>query len=323
MTRKCFYHKYCSDGLAAAWCVKMKYSDCEIIGVTPQQNSLDEALYKKQKVIFVDVCPSEKVLKNVYSKAKSITILDHHKTYEKMVKQVNKKHEEKEKKKYGDKVDKKRKKIDLVFDLNRAGCQIAWDHYNKKSKSRPWFLDYIADRDMWKFNLKNSKLINMALYDKRLINFISFDRMYNMSEKDTKKLIDEELLPYASIIESRNQHNLQQAARFSLKAEMNINGKKYNCWLGAIEGSLKSEFGNMLCAKKFKNGELPDFAAIWRYDPKSGEWWIALRSDSKRTEVDKICEAVDEKGGGHAAAAGFTIYPNSHLKDYFVVVDDI
>jgi oligoribonuclease NrnB/cAMP/cGMP phosphodiesterase (DHH superfamily) len=44
--------------------------------------------------------------------------------------------------------------LHVIFDMNRAGCQIAWDyfHYNLENNTpdiRPWFLDYIADGDLW------------------------------------------------------------------------------------------------------------------------------------------------------------------------------
>lgn len=49
-----------------------------------------------------------------------------------------------------------------VLDDNRSGAGIAWDYFHP-GEDRPWLVDYVEDRDLWRFNLPNSKAVNAAI----------------------------------------------------------------------------------------------------------------------------------------------------------------
>ena len=51
--------------------------------------------------------------------------------------------------------------VKYELDIKLSGCQLAWNHFYP-DLLRPWFLEYISDRDLWKFELENSKEINEA-----------------------------------------------------------------------------------------------------------------------------------------------------------------
>ena len=107
-------------------------------------------------------------------------------------------------------------------------------------------------------------------------------------------------------------------AYFAFEAKMNYNNNTYRIWLGGnIVPSLRSELGNALCTKSFKDGTLPDFSATWQYDPKSDEWWISLRGVSSRSP-DLSAMSKSFGGGGHILAAGFTIKSVKGLKEVFI-----
>lgn len=316
-SRVCFYHKGCPDGIASAWCIKRKYpySECNFVGVPPAVNELDESLYKKKRVYFVDVCSSEKVLKKVYEKAKSVTILDHHKTYKEML----------------DKFDTNayNTKIKVIFDMNRAGCQMAWDYIEenikrklkkKENPIRPFFIEYIADRDLWKFSLENSKLVNTGLHD---MGYMCFDKMDEMYEKwvskSDKKFLTDTVIPRARITEEKNNKDIDIAVRYANRGKIDIDGKIYNVWLTSSPRHLRSDICNKLAKKQFSDGTQPDFAVNWTYDFPTKQWWISTRTVKNDIDLAKLCANFSD-GGGHAKAAGFTIPSDSTLNDYFVYV---
>ena len=316
MTLTCFYHKNCTDGITAAWCVRREYPNANFIPLWPSQDRVDEKHYKGKDVYFVDVCTEGKLLKKICSKAKSVIILDHHKTYKDILEKFDTK--------------KCKAKVEVVFDMSRAGCQIAWDYIEcevkgqsrsrKKSKNRPFFVNYVADRDLWQFKLKDSKLVNTALYDLGYIKFEKLDELYKIWEKDKhQQLIDDELIPYAKIVDSINEKAIGMAMRYANKAEMKIKKKSYSVWLTSVPGHLKSETCNRLCSKKFKNGKEPDFSINWQHDYPTGQWWISARA-SKNINLTEVLK--DLGGGGHPLAAGFTIPEGKTLKDYFTYQKD-
>jgi uncharacterized protein len=297
----CYYHRGCSDGLAAAWCVKMKYGNVKLIPIYPAEEKLSKSDYRKKSVIFVDVCCHEKTLKKVCKKATSVLILDHHETYKEILESF------------------KKDNLTTVFDMDRAGCQIAWDYFNKtqkhQKKKRPWFLDYIADRDLWKWELPNSKLVNIGLYHFGHITLNSFDILNNQTPKETKKFIAE-LLPGAIIIDRQNKKVIGMAARYANNVTMKVGKKTYSVWLSTISRSLKSDLGNELAMKILPNGSDPDFSAIWTYDFKSNEWWISLRGVDEKVNLSKVSKKLG--GGGHPNAASFTISGGKTLHDFFI-----
>lgn len=49
------------------------------------------------------------------------------------------------------------------FDMNRSGSQMAWDYFFPDF-ARPAMIDYIADRDLWRFKLPGSREIAAVLF---------------------------------------------------------------------------------------------------------------------------------------------------------------
>ncbi len=75
------YHgQSCSDGTCSLWCAK-QFS--EINNCYPCDAGKDPiAKFDDLNVLFVDLCPSYDYLVDLVKKAKSVTILDHHKSSE-------------------------------------------------------------------------------------------------------------------------------------------------------------------------------------------------------------------------------------------------
>lgn len=299
------YHGPCSDGTGGLWCashykpIKTRFA-CKA-GSNPTGD------YTDMNVIFVDICPKINYLLELVKVASYVVILDHHKSSQQMI-QDNK------------------EALDLIpnllieFDMERSGCQMAWDYFFE-SQSRPFFIDYMGDRDLWTWKLPDSKEVNTALFDLGYIDSYNLNKMTELMEDSETKL--KELKSIGALIELSNKRQIDIAISNAIEATMkSANGdKSYRIWLaGNINPCLRSELGNGLCLKQFKDGVMPDFSACWQYDTKSNEWWISLRGVPSRSP-DLSVLASCFGGGGHPMASGITIKPKQNskgLRDVFM-----
>lgn len=134
----CIFHASCDDGFAAAWCVRKRFGDgVEFFPGVYQKAPPDVT---GRDVVMVDFSYKRPVIEEMISKAASLTILDHHKTAEADLKDID---------------------TNVVFDMNRSGAGIAWDYFHKEP--RPEFINYIEDRDLWRKKLAFGDEFTIAL----------------------------------------------------------------------------------------------------------------------------------------------------------------
>jgi hypothetical protein len=161
-----FYHGNCADGMGAALAYYVSKGTAEF---QPCYYGIDincDGIDPNTEVYFLDFVPSKEVLIKLSLEAKQITILDHHVTAQKILEEI-----------------KDNRKIHAVFDMNRSGAGITWDYFNP-GKPRPALINYIEDRDLWKFVLPYSREVNAYINSKEL-NIGSFlflrDRLNDLS----------------------------------------------------------------------------------------------------------------------------------------------
>jgi len=307
------YHNPCSDGQAGAWSVHTRFPKALYRGTTPDfkdQRTLSSDNITGRVVYFVDIMPKRDALLQVCSLAKQVVVLDHHKTNQDIVTGLS--------------LGGMPANLTIVFDMARSGCQIAWQYVNP-TEPVPWFLNYIADRDLWTWKMANSKHVNSALFN---LGYLSnFPAMTNLHQctpnaQSAKDLIETTLLPYAVTIEEYENKVLSNAASGAKQVTFHSpDGRKLPTWLGTTLPALRSELGNKLMDKPFADGSLPKLSVTWQYDYAGDEWWVSLRSSDSAADVDcsKIAQALG--GGGHPNAAGFTIRAPDNLRTYFKPVN--
>jgi oligoribonuclease NrnB/cAMP/cGMP phosphodiesterase (DHH superfamily) len=299
------YHGPCSDGVSALWCANQYLNEIEykFESIQCRAGSDPDGDFDDKRILFVDLCPSLKFIIDKCKIAKKLTILDHHKSA------IDMYHENASKLESID-------NLEIEMDPERAGCQIAWDYFFS-NKPRPWFIDYIGDRDLWKWSLTYSKEINAALFENNLIDPANPNKLTDLlSDQENKK---ENLLAQGKVILQLQKRELDVGCNKALVAEFKHKDKIYKIWLGGnISMSLRSELGNLLVNKKFPDGTNPDFAAIWVYDPKSNEWWISFRGGENSPDLSVIARELGF--GGHKMASGMTIRNGKTLQDLFKIL---
>ncbi len=313
----CVHHRGCSDGIAGAWVIKRVCPEIQLISCNAGEDPvIPEG--SGRKIVFVDVCPSKNFLRELLEKDE-VVLLDHHVTALDVIKEFD-----------------GHAKFSFVYDKERAGCQIAWDFmYGKtetlpledrlttpyKPDKRPYFINYIADRDLWKFSLPRSKDVNTGLFYGDGITLTALDALYKTVEENPEVLEEKEierLANFGEIVNKLKDKDLQITTNRATKSVLTIGDSKWNVWLVDGPYHLRSEVCASLVSKPFKDGTLPDFACFYRYDLTSNEWWIATRSKADSgINLAELCKSVG--GGGHPNASGFHIKGDKHLKDFFSV----
>jgi oligoribonuclease NrnB/cAMP/cGMP phosphodiesterase (DHH superfamily) len=295
------YHTMCSDGISALWCANYYKKINEIIackaGSNPNFNP------NNKLILFVDICPSFEYLLDISKTSKFILILDHHKSALDL---------------YNKNINNIPSNVMFNLDMNRSGCQITWDYFfpnENSSTTRPWFIDYVGDRDLWLWKLPNSKAINASLFDNEYFNPKNLDKLNELINPSTDLI--NKLKIYGDVLLKNQQKELDNSAYRAVEATITLNNKTWNIWLGNTISSLRSELGNVLANKKLSNGNLPDFSATWVYDVKSNEWWISFRGIDSSPDLSEIAGYFG--GGGHKKASGITIKDGKHLRDFFTI----
>lgn len=131
------YHGGCRDGFCAAWAISLLHPLAEFVPGYYGQAPPDVA---GREVVIADFSYPRDAMESIAASARSLTVLDHHKTAEAALSDL--------------------RGAEVVFDMNRSGAGIVWDHFNKNVSTRPWLVDYVEDRDLWRHALPESEVIN-------------------------------------------------------------------------------------------------------------------------------------------------------------------
>jgi oligoribonuclease NrnB/cAMP/cGMP phosphodiesterase (DHH superfamily) len=302
----CVYHRKCIDGISSAWIVKNYFPNITLIECAAGENLSEnielESLYQKN-VIFVDVCPPTNDEIIALSKlAKEILIIDHHITTYESLQQI-------------DNINN----LKLIFDDTKSGCQLTWEHFCKHEEI-PWFLNYIADRDLWKTTVPYSKEINTALYEEgHTKSFENLDKLYNLASKPVElEEFKEKLIKKGKILVENRNMLIMQSVRTALRCRY----KDYNIWVYTCPRHIISDVGSKLVRWRFKDSAYPDFVMTWNYDLEGHYFGLSFRSAKNTVDVHTIARELSEKGGGHRNAAGCVLKGGTELRSIFIPVEE-
>lgn len=288
----CIYHGACDDGFAAAWCVRTALRD--EVELYPGVYQKEPPPHEARDVIFVDFSYKRDVLDAMAHKANSILILDHHKTAA------------------ADMADLPRPpKLDTwieaawrgklshnlrmaaLFDMERSGAGLAWDYFIGDgsavgfsvtgSKLRRQFIDYVQDRDLWRKQLPHGDEFTIAL------------RSYPQHFDVWDELVAQG--PYPLIEEGRSIQRYYRLRVEEIKRSAyyaTLSGA--DCWIANAPYFAASEVAGELSEKT-------GFGACY-FEAEGGRYQYSLRS---RGDFDVSAIARLFGGGGHKAAAGFSV----------------
>jgi oligoribonuclease NrnB/cAMP/cGMP phosphodiesterase (DHH superfamily) len=275
----CIWHANCLDGFTSAWAVN-KYFKGEVDFVAANYGEVPPDVIGRD-VLIVDFSYKRPVLLEMASKANAITVLDHHETARIDLEDLNPLPAEWD----ADDGVFADKGIVTVFDMDRAGAGITWDFLFPK-KGRPMLVNYVEDRDLWRFKLIRTREIIASLQ--------SYEMTFDTWE-DFAKMIDDKdaIMSVAAeghaLLRKQNKEIAGMIERS--RRMMRIGG--YTVPVANLSIHI-SEAAHVLC-------ENQPFAGAY-YDGKDVRHF-SLRSRTGGVDVANI--AASYGGGGHVHASGF------------------
>lgn len=268
------YHASCMDGFTAAYAAwKLLNDAAEYI---PAQYGDAPPDVTGKDVFILDFSYKQTVMREMASKAHSVTILDHHKTAQAEIQPL---------------LDEGI--VHGVFDMHSSGAMLAWNWFHVFEEA-PDLIKHAQDYDLWRFELPDTRAIVAALYSYEK-DFRLWDEFVNEWDKPEEGLISArlKLLSDGEAILRQQERHVEAICRNA--GTRLIGGYTVPCV--NAPGFLASAVGNKLC-------QGVSFAASYFIDA-DGTGIFSLRSDENGIDVSEI--AREYCGGGHQHAAGFKI----------------
>ncbi|MBR9764727.1 MAG: phosphohydrolase [Rhodobacteraceae bacterium] len=280
-TTICIYHANCADGFTAAWCVRMALGNS--VTFVPAGYGSEPPSVLGADVIIVDFSYKWAVLERMALKARSILVLDHHKTAQADLAAMPKPAEtwEVQRANAGNPV--------ALFDMDRSGAQMAWDYFC--GGPRPFLVEVVADRDLWRWNIDQSREINAVIASHEM-TWSTWDDLDARLQADTD--IGRVAAEGEAILRAHDKM-VRQVMDVSQRRII-IGG--YDVPVAAAPYALASDTAGAMAV-----GE--PFAATYVDGPKGRAF--SLRSRAGGLDVSEI--AASYGGGGHRSAAGFLMPP--------------
>ena len=256
------YHKNCSDGFCAAWLLHKQFPKATFIPC--QYGDSVPKLEENCNLFIVDFSFDRDTLIDL-SKKHNVVVLDHHKTIEENCKGLD----------------------FCTFDMNKCGARLTFEYIERKYEKTFWqgeqkLVDYIEDRDLWKWKLPHSKEVNAAIrsypFDFEVWDTFNVAKLMDEGvaiERYRKKLIE---------------HHVKHAC------EIKLGGYKVLA-VQCSSPDLYSEIAGELTTDR-------PFGVVFCNDLKRKIRIYSLRSREGGIDVADLAKRFG--GGGHRNAAGFT-----------------
>jgi len=299
------YHKNCMDGLSSAFIAKtiLNIIDKEIETITvPMQYGMDidkeiskafndenysEINFPIKNLYFVDFSLKKKDMMNISLNVfDKVIVLDHHESAQKELELL-----------------KSFNEFEIIFDMKQSGAKITYNYFKDKYEEfignddaleykeifNKLVFDYIEDRDLWNWELNNSRAISSAA--KLLIRSDDLDSFREYHSKfnilDNVK-IGETILDYEDkIVSAKTKKNKLTKVKIN-DIEMHM--------VNATE--LLSEIGNEICKKM-------STPSVMYFVLPDGNVVLSMRSLTGLCNVSEVAKSFG--GGGHSQASGCTI----------------
>ena len=269
------YHDDCYDGFGAAWVAHQYFTakKAALVRYQDEETAFIPAKYGDAVPEFAPGANNVYILDFSYPRAtmqamwglNTLVVLDHHKTAEANCQGLP----------------------FCTFDMNKSGAGLAWDHFFP-SVERPALVNYIEDRDLWRFALPKSREVHSWIqsYEKSFENFTVMDFILQTGAGFSDAASQgTAILRY----EKQKVEEMCKEARF-----VDIGG--HSVPVVNTPYNFGSVVGERLCQ-------------LYPEAPFSGYWFVRADGEEqyglRSTGFDVSEIAKQYGGGGHKQAAGF------------------
>jgi len=284
----CIYHGNCADGFGAAWAVRHALGE-DFTEFYPGVYQTPPPDAGGRDVLLVDFSYKAEALLELATTARTVTVLDHHKSArEGLAPFVDVLGVQEPLIEFLGRCDRaKRPPIRALFDMDRSGAMIAWDAF-LPGQEPPTLLKHIQDRDLWRFDLDGTSAIQAALFSYPY-DFELWDTLMAMGTDTLRK--------EGEIIERKHFKDIVELVE-QMQRPMEIGG--YLVPVANLPYTMASDAGHIMAKGR-------PFSAC--YFDKPDCRYFSLRSGEGGVDVSDIAKQYG--GGGHRDSAGFTV-PRDH-----------
>ena len=305
----CIYHGNCADGFTAAWAVWKRFGDeFEYYPGVYQNPPPDVA---GRDVVFVDFSYKRAVLEELAKSARSILVLDHHKSAEADLKGLGVdmsgwsgalawgRYLDCVAQDHMENANINGAIIYQLFDMERSGAGLAWDFFH--GGERPPLVLYVEDRDLWRFKLLHSRAVNAFIFSHEY-TFENWAEINDLMISDPGAVIGA-----GAAIERKHHKDIAELVKVT-KRSMTIGG--HTVPVANLPYTLTSDAGHLMC--ETWNGDMMQDGVTAAWPPFAACYWdtpegrvFSLRSLPDGADVSEIAKQYG--GGGHKNAAGFRV----------------
>lgn len=265
MKQLVIYHGKCIDGFTAAWCAWLKFGEqAEYYPGTFGEPAPDAT---GRDVLIVDFSYPRNVLLAMKREANTLRVLDHHKTAQRDLEGLD----------------------FCLFDMERSGAGLTWDELTGIPREYAPLVNYVEDRDLWRFKLLGSKSVN-ALVGATEQTFSAYSELNELIMSNPCQAVE----LGGAVLKGVDRYVKEMAgqARLGVLAGHTVpvvNAPYINT----------SELVGYLA----EINDLAPFAVGW-YQRSDGKYAYSLRSRGA-FDVSEVAKLFG--GGGHKNAAGFSV----------------
>lgn len=303
------YHGNCADGFSAAWACRTQFgSSAEYV---PGRYGSPPPDCSGRDVILVDFSYKRDVLSEIARTARSVLVLDHHKSAAEDLAAdprtspgpaINRMDQWSIPPTLGNfhaAVEMDRIEgitaccgatIYAYFDMQRSGAGLAWDFFNP-GRPRPPLINHVEDRDLWRFAIPGTREVQAFVFAHEY-SWENWDRLMGTTAEEIPNLI-----AAGAAIERKHHKDVAELVKVCQR-DMIIAG--YSVPVASLPYTLTSDAGYLMAHGK-------PFAACYWDTPDRRVF--SLRSTDDGMDVATIAETFG--GGGHARASGFQV-PRDH-----------
>ena len=285
------YHSPCDDGFGAAWAVWKRWGDA--VEYVPASYGQPAPYVSGRNVLMGDFSYKYDVLSEMSFKARSMVILDHHKTAQEDLSRLPMMREATIAEVTATFMEvcwtQNMPEIAAFFDMNRSGARMVWDFCHPGAEV-PELIRFIEDRDLWRFDYPQTRAFTLWLRS-HPYDFATWDRIADQLEGAAAAGILAQALAIEGFYDQKVAEMVRQVQFRWIDGHL---VPVVNCsWA----------FASDVAHELLKAHKDAPFAAV--YYRGDGARSYSLRSEDDRADVSAVAKRYG--GGGHRNAAGFEV----------------
>lgn len=279
------YHAGCPDGFGAAWLLqRMLVPDAQLVPMDWHQPPPAEAWVTDGNLWSVDYCPDGNYLDELGGVLDIITVFDHHQS---SVKEIGDRPHFTGIGAFLDASDLGAlDHTSIVIDQSHSGIGLV-ARYAKHvtGEGIPWFVKYIEDRDLWRFDFFDTKNVSAAIASLPM----TVEAWNSLAAADPQQVIAEGMA-----INRYREQLVEQCAASSVRVHLD----EWDVQCSVSPYAIGSDVAGLLAERS------PDgIGAYCILHPDRVQFGLRSRGDGP--DVAQLAERFG--GGGHEHASGFTV----------------